>query len=313
MKRIISILISLVAIITFTACSAKKEQNKIEDNKITNEIALLEGTIDVSDAIDNNGKNFSYYSDIDYDGEDDLIEMEVCRIEETYTYYIDLKVGDKQSAIDLVEGCIQKVYLCDIDKTDGAQDIAILTMEVSDDPRLRIISYTDDLNCYQFAFEDYADDRKTYITDSNWIGYACSHYFNLNDDGTITIEEQTGVSGMWSVYRTYERNNHGIFKEIKPDKYEILPDFMENHAYYLGDVSNKESEMWEKGYILAYDSYENESIKIAKGEYFKPTHDDGKDKIYIEKENGEKGYLTLNFETYDEISVLNRDFFFLAG
>jgi len=174
---------------------------------------------------------------------------------------------------------------------------------------IRIFNYDGALSQYEFRSKDFG------VFDELWLGYAVSYHFNVNEDDTITLEMQTPSYGMWSVYRTYERDEYGIFGEVVPEKYEILPDFMENA--YKENLSGKELEMWEDGYILAHTDYDYDGFSIEEGEYIKPLYDDGENRIYVEKQDGTGGWMNIGYDDYFN-SVFNRDefnnhFFFLAG
>ena len=135
--------------------------------------------------------------------------------------------------------------------------------------------------------------------------------FNVNDDDSITMEEQTSSAGMWSVYKTYHRNSDGHFKEKKPEYYEVLPDFMERGPVILESMSDEERKMWDKGYIMAHIDYTSNGFTLYEGEYFKVLYDDGNNNLYVQKENGEAAWINIdyNMERYE----LNSSFFFLAG
>jgi hypothetical protein len=200
------------------------------------------------------------------------------------------------------------VYSCDIVEDDRTRDIAIITNEESGDPRIRILSYGNDLQPYSF----YDEHSENGTVDCNWLGYACSYYFGVNDDSTITIEEQTNSVGMWSIYRKYELKDN-VFEEIPYDKYVIVSDFMKNREYFDESVTEEEKDKWEKGYIMAYAPYSNESINIAEGEYIKPLYDNDKNRIYVEKENGETGYIDVGYGSSFNRDEFNFMYFYLAG
>lgn len=308
MKRILSITLVLSMVIMLTAClEIQKKRDRKEMLHIEEKLNMGERTIDISQGIENDGQSFSYLCDLDYDGNNESISINLVSEGEN-NEMLEVAIGDKQIQFDSYFSRIEKVYSCDIVEEDKTRDIAIITNEESGDPRIRILSYKNELQAYSFS-NKYEEDG---VDDCRWLGYACSYYFKVNDDGTISIEEQTNSAGMWSINKKYELKD-GIFEEILYDKYIILPDFMEKRDYFGEDVTDEEKEKWKAGYIKAYCSYSNESISIEEGEYLKPLYDNDKNRIYIEKENGEAGFLDVSYNSDLDRSAFNDMFFYLAG
>lgn len=263
---------------------------------------------DVSGSITDNGKTFySHNLDLDSDGENEVVSMDVVPGDEIeWEAKLKITAGDFNTELPMIDGRIDAVYRCDIDTKDGVWDLAIITNEASGDPRIRIIKYAEGLPLYEFKLNDDSG-----IQDDLWLGYAVSYHFNVNNDDTITLEMQTPSYGMWSVYRSFKRNQNGVFEEVIPEQYDILPDFMEKA--YTENLSGDELEMWNKGYIKAHCDYEYDNFKIKNGEFLKPLYDSGNNKIYVEKENGEGGWISSDFSQGYNLSMLNQNFFFLAG
>ncbi len=264
-------------------------------------------TADISSGITNNGRTFSYDCDLDFDGENEAVTMEVVAdTEQPWEAFLVVSAGEFKAELPMIDGVIDAVYACDIDAKDGVFDIAVITNEASDDPRIRIMKYDKDFPLYEFRFNDDGG-----ISQEAWLGYTISYYFNVNSNDTITLEMQTPSYGMWSVYKTFARNDLGVFCEVIPEHYEILPDFMEKA--YLENMNGEELDMWKKGYIKAYCDYKYESLEIKTGEYVKPIYDNGKNKIYVEKENGKGGWMNMDYSEGYNPSEFNPRFFFLAG
>lgn len=265
-------------------------------------------TQDVSDSITDNGKTFySHNLDLDSDGENEVVSMDVVPGDEIeWEAKLKITAGDFNTELPMIDGRIDAVYRCDIDTKDGVWDLAIITNEASGDPRIRIIKYAEGLPLYEFKLNDDSG-----IQDDLWLGYAVSYHFDINTADTITLEMQTPSYGMWSVYRSFKRNQNGVFEEVIPEQYDILPDFMEKA--YTENLSGDELEMWNKGYIKAHCDYEYDNFKIKNGEFLKPLYDGGNNKIYVEKENGEGGWISSDFSQGYNLSMLNQNFFFLAG
>lgn len=299
MKRnIFVILLTLCMIIT--SCSYGVDSNS--DNAVT-----WLRTTDISSGIKNNGRAFSHDCDLDFDGKNETVTMEVVQDpEEPWEAYLVVSAGEFKTELPMIDGVIDRVYACDIDIHDGVFDIAVITNEASDDPRIRIMKYNKDFPLYEFRFNDDGG-----INQEVWLGYAISYYFNVNADNTITIEMQTPSYGMWSVYKTFAQNDLGTFEEVFPEHYEILPDFMEKA--YTEDMNSKELEMWKKGFIKAYSHYDDGALSIKKDEYVKPIYDNGKNKVYVKKEDGTGGWMNIDYAKRYNPAEFNQYFFFLAG
>lgn len=323
MKKFLLLLLSLIFVLSCSSCDSKR--NKWGGggsgggggiSSIVNAPQQTKRTVDISEGILADGLEFEYSYDFDFDNQNEDIALHVTEgMDENEEYYsfLNVVVGEKSTIIDIYDGYIEKVYFCDIDTTDNAGDIAIITTEGSGDPRIRILSYTNNLKAYKFVSDNSYDSGD--INNSNWLGYACSFYFNVNNDDTITLEEQTTSTGMWSVLKNYKRNPDGMFEEIRPEKYEILPDFMENQDIFSSweDLPEEETEMWKRGYVQAKISWPYGDIAIEEGEYFKPLYDDGNNNLYVETQSGDAGWIEIknDYDVYS--SELNPMFFFLAG
>lgn len=299
MKRIISFTL-LTLCMLITSCSYGVNSNS--DNSVN-----WPRTTDISSGIKNNGRAFSYDCDLDFDGEKESVTMEVVQgPEQPWEASLVASAGEFKTELPMIDGVIDRVYTCDIDTEDSVLDIAVITNEASDDPRIRILKYNKDFPLYGFRFNDDGG-----INQEVWLGYAISYYFNVNADDTITLEMQTPSYGMWSVYKTFAQNNFGTFEEVIPDRYEILPDFMDKA--YTGDMSDDELEMWKNGFIKAYSNYDDGTLSIKKGEYVKPIYDDGENKVYVEKEDGTCGWMNIDYAKGYNPAEFNQYFFFLAG
>lgn len=272
-------------------------------------------TVNLSDGISEDGLSFSGSYDFDYDGVKEDISMSVYLApgDDWNGSDITVNAGAYSCKLEMIGGMLEAVYACDIDNGDGLADLAIITRELSDDPRVRILKYNAAMDLYPFYNESMGKTEN-----DHWLGYAVSFYFNVNDDGSITMEEQTNSSGMWSVYRTFSRDGLGVFREVKQDKYDILPDFMEK-SYFVDPnnttnaPSGEELTMWKKGYIKAHTSYTNNGFTISEGEYFKVLQDNDKNMIYVEKEDGSAAWISIDYNSTFPREALNEAFFYLAG
>lgn len=295
-------LLALALCILLCGCSKPPINN--QQDAVATPAPVLDRNRNISGGILNNGLSFSYKYDLNFDGEKEDITMNVVPGEHLGEARLNLSIGEYAKQFDMMEGYISDVYACDIDTEDGVYDIAFITTEASDDPRIRIIKYGPDLSPYQFRLNDDGG-----IYDEHWIGYAVSHYFNVNFNDTITIEEQTSSRGMWSVYKTYQRNSFGVFEEMVPEYYDILTDFADRQLSYDTEMDEEERTMWETGFIKAYTDYNKNGVFIEEGDYIRPLYDDGNNNVIVQRENGEQ--VLINLENY--LGDFNSHFFFLAG
>ena len=262
-------------------------------------------TIDISSGL-KDWYNFEYEFDMDFDGKKERIELFVDDDYETMPNTLYVAVGSYTRGIQIIDGVIEKVYICDLDTTDNRRELAIFTNEVSNDPILRIFKFENGLTPVEFR-KDFLDG--SFIVDGElYTGYAFNYYCHVNDDDTLVIEEQTRSHGMWSVRRIYH-NVDGVYREIHADTYPVEEFFMKNHD--TSHMLPEEREMWAKGYIKAHTDFAGLGVDLYEGDYFKVTMDDEKDNVYIEKTSGEKGW--INVADFNQNFELNNDFFYLAG
>ncbi len=319
MKKILALLLTVLIAASLVSCKGEtlpegdvtKPAEPIQEEKLPE----YPRNLDISSGIKNHGQSFSYNLDLDADNKEDQILMDITEPSEGGDGTLKVTMGDKSISVAIFDGDIRKVYACDLDTKDRYRDIVVITEEGSADPRVQVFSDSDKGLYRQRFLEDayYDEEGERVINGDNWLGYAVTYYFNVNDDDTLTIEEQTTSTGMWSVYKTYRKNTDGVYEEVRPDKYKILPDFMKGVEEWGEFVSDEEKALWKKGYVMARMSYKSESIDITVGEAFKPLYDDGKNKLYIEKEDGEQGYIDISYENFGDRHDFNPLFFFLAG
>lgn len=288
----------------------------LDGKHITEYRPLSQRTVNLFNLYDYDYTEHFYNSaDFDFDGKAEKIAIDISSpTEDTWMdQKMRITIGDSVRTVDTIGAWIAAVYVCDIDASDGCKDIAIITDEGSADPVLRIFRYDDYLTQYQFQGYDYYEDRVSAI-DELWTGYIDSCYFNANDDGSITVECQTPSMGMWNVYKTFYRDDYGVFVEAKPEYYEILPDFMQNALEYM-DIYGKERTMWQQGYIKAYIKFSSNGLTINKGDYFKVLYDDGNDYVYAVKENGKAGWIYIGWTdtNWEDRYNLNQHYFYMAG
>lgn len=315
MKKYGFLLIALVLVVVVCSCGQNVENQADNSTDIKN-IENLPRTEDISEGIvkssGNYGESYSYSYDFDFDGIKEEISLTLNTPTEDpwYNQTIIVSVGDYTREVSCMGASFEAIYACDIDLDDGVKDFAVITQEMSGDPRLQIFKYDSSLSLYGFLNEaEWLEEPR--IEEDNWLGYVNSHYFNVNEDGSITIEEMTPSVGMWTVRKIYYRDKDGVFVEKKPEYYEVLPDFM-RESFAKETLTDYEKEMWEQGYMKAGVDYSGKDVTINQNEYFKVLYDDGDSNLYIEKENKESGW--INIGSYDSVRYdLNSAFFMLAG
>ncbi len=253
--------------------------------------------------------NFTGSYDFDFDGISEKVSIEITS--PTDDTWIDqttrITIGNKSTVIDTTGAEIDAVYACDIDKTDGHMDLAVIMTEYSGDPNLRIFKYIDGLGRYEFQIEGW--EGKIYQYDNYGTGYIDNCYFNVNDDDSISLECQTSSPGMWDVIRTFYRDDYNVFVELKPSFYTVLPNFMTGRQSFYPEIDAYEESMWHKGYIKAHQTYLSNGFTIYSGEYFKVIYDDGNSCLFIQKQNGQSGWIYIDYNMYS----INPNFFYMAG
>lgn len=302
MKKFLLLLTVICTVFSFTSCGDdEKPSKKLKSEKD------YPRTVDISSGIDSDRNDFEYDIDFDFDGKKEEVEIDFDSLDEyDWSHNMKISVGNYTTSVATEGNCIEAVYACDIDENDGVRDLVIITNEMSSDPVVRIYNYKSGLPPYSFI-PDYDTESK----DELWIGYAVNYFFNVNDDGSITLEEQTSSAGMWSVYKNYYRDENGIFVEKKPKYYEVLPDFMVREYGFIEDMGKEETEKWEKGYIMAHTDYTSNGFTLYEGDYFRVLYDDGNNGLYVEKESGEGAWINIDYSM--EREELNRNYFYMAG
>ncbi len=314
MKRIFFIVLLVMFSVFMSGCSGHNEVNNESENTQRCELIYDSKTDKDSEKRKYNG---SY--DFDFDGTEEKILIECIGKNEEFTYngqtetyyhneYVNVSIGEKTYKFEDFIGQIDSVYICDIDENDNVKDLALIMADLDISYLLRIFRYDEKLTPYNFSSLNF--DKKTVL--NNFLSISSVNpYFNVEQDGTITTKTLAGISGMWETYKKYNRNINGIFEENRPEYYEILPDFMERKISSESELNEEKWEMWEKGYVKAYIDFTGEDIIINKDEYFKVKFDDGNGNVYIEKENGDAGWIYIGYDM-ESYHPLNDKFFYLA-
>lgn len=279
----------------------------IDGKNMTSYKPINPRTICVYDGVDYEGKNnLSGYFDFNNDGTEEFYSLNTLNDGNQ----IKTTIGNYTNTSEMYWGVIGAAYICNLDSGDN-WSLAVITNEESGDPRFRIYTYTNNgLKLEKFKYY-YEEDYTQYaeIKDHLWIGYVHKHYFNVDADGVITVREQTASDGMWNIYTTYQFNG-SEYEFIDTSYYEIIPDFMFEREFYYDDMSAYEKQMWYSGWIKAYTNFRYSGFSIKKGEYFRVTHDDGHNFIFIQKADGNMAWVKLD---YSDMYDLNPHFFYMAG
>lgn len=291
MKRVVTLLLVVAMILSLYACDENKKTNDSETNFVKTGLKC------VSDGINSEQLGFNYSYDMDFDENPEIIKINVLEDDGSGEgEFVEVSIGEYHKIFDVESGSLGDVYICDIDEKDNKKNIVIITDEIHGSTNMRILSYAPELPAYRYCY--YNGEENDYLP--MW-----GSYFNVNDDNSITLSVSTFVEGgAWEVRATYVLDKNGLFVESKPEKYEIQHDFdMEDYEiwhdsikdmYGYEDISEKDREMLKKGYMKAYSDLLAENMEIKAGEYFKAPYDNGKDKVYIEKENGESTWVLFD-------------------
>jgi len=256
-------------------------------------------------------RDFTGAYDFDFDGENEDIKLHIQDNNDDPWdggEVMELSIGAYKAEIESYGAELVAAYVTDLNLNDNVMDLALFTVEGSSDPVLRIFNYENELPMW--AFECFDKDEKSWKTEPvHWLGYASSFVMDIDDYGTVTIEEQTSSVGMWSVYKNYKMEN-GVLKEVVAEQYEILPDYMDKE-FYAEILEAEEYTKWKQGYIKAYKAYANAELSIAEGSYFKVLYDDGMNHIYVETEAGQSGWIDIDYNAFDR--EIHPYYFGLAG
>ncbi len=257
---------------------------------------------------------YTTWYDFNFDGVNEPIKIQIDE-PDYYNWeeqYMEVRIGEKVRRVATYEAVLDTVFVCDIDSTDGVKDLAVVTVEMSGDPVLRLFRYADGLPMYKFGYYSKWEQEYNILEEGLGLGYVDTPYLNVNDDGSITLKTQTKSNGMWYVNRTFVRDAYGTFMEVLQEQYAVLPDFMQNRWMQDQSIDGYEATMWEKGYIKAHQTYKSNGFTIQKGEYFKVLYDNDNDFIYVVKQNGKAGWISIAYDMPNRYE-LNEHFFYVAG
>lgn len=200
---------------------------------------------------------------------------------------------------DMAINTLSKVYALDLDSSDNMTELAVMTVEESDDPCVRVFRAGEG-SIGPLGFKCEGEDVNT----CTGTGYDQALYVNAKNVLTMS---RRGHIGMWSVEESFELQN-GVFCEISEDERKVVYPSYGEMALML-----TEQELIDYGYILNGEEYTllrdkgmataHADFNPASGEAMMPLSegdvfcviaekDDGK--VKIRKENGEEGYIDLS-------------------
>ena len=230
--------------------------------------------------------------DLNFDGINEKIQVNVSRIDASKKY-MKISAGEKTKELKISCLSLDAVYLCDVDPYDGYKDIAVVTTE--EGINLRIFKGDGELTQYQFKSNDYFG--KPVIYDFCSFGFISNPEFSIENDKSILMENVFNATA-GSIYTTYKLNENDIFEEVIPAYYTIDNSRMANYLP-SDDITGYERSMWEKGYIKAYKNHSDNGVVINRGEYFRVLYFNGYEYIFVEKENGNSGWIYLGENMYE--------------
>ncbi len=315
MKKVFTVLI--LAVLLLSGCQNASINENTDDKKDISEYARL---IYSSYENDQGLESISESDDFDFDGEKEDIDIifEKKQYDE-YNVFTDTTVEIEgasyfYSGLEDMGYEVTDVYLCDIDSTDKAKEIAIFYIGGSSDPYAKILRYENgQIRPLSFHYE-YADENgvmKSEENESLYLGYI--PYPDMEAVAPKTIRLNTMLnSGMWCCKTLYKEDN-GVISMQKEDYYEIQTDlflkpFKETGEKELSDIgyieSHEEYEKLKENYLLAHETYKadeeerknapkRDEISLNKGEYFTLLYEDNNGYVCIQKEDGDKGWIYL--------------------
>ncbi|MDO5477808.1 MAG: hypothetical protein Q4G23_01445 [Clostridia bacterium] len=239
--------------------------------------------------------------DFDFDGiEEDIFVEEICTWDAGVdsSYRITIKIGEYIKILPDRTN-LGKIMLCDMDLTDGVKDL-MLFFASEGGRTVEIFRYAESLPNYRFGYEG----QKV-----GWISTATygivQPKMEFLDENSFSFRMSSTLE--YPILRIYEKSNTDdmFYPEKNVPYWEIDREFVIERSKYIHFNNTYEEEMWKQGYIKAYCDHNGEFISIKEGEYFKVLYDNGNSYVFIEKLNGESGWIYIGGRGY----MLNFDFF----
>ncbi len=242
-----------------------------------------------------------YSDDMDSDGEDERIELKITGTTVNDGITASLKIG--QAYINNIipsttTWSIDAVYFADLTPNDNAKELAIYTLSDSDDPELYIYRYSQGkIEPLTFKIWESWDNKYSYR--SSWYtGYIETYVFDVNDDGSFTIQEQTDSFGMWDVYVPYKLNESNVIERVQKDSYPVVA----NTSYGYNE--------W--GFWYVDKTLTGYGLPLYSGDWIKPIADNMNGNILIEKNDGTTGWVIRNWDNFSLFEGCSR-LFWMAG
>lgn len=298
MKKLLALVLAGFMVLSFTAC-VKKE----------NCILLYENPGDDMEA--------SVTFDLDGNGEDEI------KVSLTEDYYITVSSSDAEIKLGYGDAYyIDKIYGIDIDEKDGKKELVIITEELSSDLYMRVLRLDKGkFNLINFEYSALSENLQEYEYAS--LGYDT----DIEVDGNVIKTSARGRCGMWSVESEYSYND-GVFSYIMMQERDVvLPSYEwrmgvaisdPDYAMELGLAKDEnELNLLKEGYVIAYADFVNNGktperegmIKLLSGDIFKITKEDADGFVFIEKKDGESGWIYMGDFSDNRYEVSEMAFF----
>lgn len=211
---------------------------------------------------------------------------------------------------------LSKVYFLDLDTEDGLAELAVLTVEESDDPCVRVFrAGSDSIGPLGFKCGEGG------VNTGFYSGYDQNIY--VNEKNVLTLSKR-GSFGMWSVEDSFSLKDGVLYEIPEEERKVVYPSYGEiaglltkdeliDNLYILND--EEYGLLRDKGMAVAHADFDPASgetlMKLRSGEAFSVIAEKDDGKVKIRKENGEEGYIDLSDWSNNRMNV-SMIMFFLA-
>lgn len=211
---------------------------------------------------------------------------------------------------------LSKVYFLDLDTEDGLAELAVLTVEESDDPCVRVFrAGSDSIGPLGFKCGEGG------VNTGFYSGYDQNIY--VNEKNVLTLSKR-GSFGMWSVEDSFSLKDGVLYEIPEEERKVVYPSYGEiaelltkeeliDNLYILND--EEYGLLRDKGMAVAHADFDPASgetlMELRSGEAFSVIAEKDDGKVKIRKENGEEGYIDLSDWSNNRMNV-SMIMFFLA-
>lgn len=292
MKKTAFVFLALV--LCLSGCANEKNNNNTPDSEQGNTIDPGYMCNLLWERSDTETDSITIKEDLDSDGAEEEIRIRVADgalevSSEGYAY----STGNAWINV------LSKVYALDMDTSDGKTELAVITVEDSDDPCMRIFRVSDG-SIGPLGFKGEGGG----IGDCKFTGYDRAIY--VNEKNVLTASRR-GMMGMWSVEASY-RLEDGVFvgiaeserKVVYPSYGEMCNILSEEELIDSEYVSNHEEYLLlkEKGMAVAHADFDpaagKEMMPLKTNDVFCVVSETDDGLVKIKKEDGEEGFIDLS-------------------